>query len=85
MRAGNVCQGVKELSHLDILCALDWLCIFPQFLDQEVTGLVNTLLDGNRVGSRSHSLLKSDITSKFYLENQCSVGKRGTDKGEMAL
>ena len=36
--------------HLDVFCALDGLAVIPQLADQEVAGLVNALLDGDRVG-----------------------------------
>ena len=41
---------------LDVLCALHWLGIVPKFLYEEIAGLVDALLDSNRVGSRCDSL-----------------------------
>ena len=58
----------KQLSHLNILGALDWLGIFPQPLYEEVTGLVNALLDGNGVGSRGDCLSISKHGLRYCID-----------------
>ncbi len=44
-------RELERAADLDVLGALDGFGVFPQLLNEEVTGFVDPLLDGNGIGS----------------------------------